>query len=218
MFKRLIAILLLLILAAGLVWGVTVYFDFVSQTIYEESTAHLREIFHQTNQTLYNLVSVNWGRMRLWVPYLSIARSEGEIIDYVNLAKEESNFTDFFFISRNGYYISLDGQEGYLDLRYQLARLILDREPVVINSVVPDKPEIMVFAIPAEPGTYRGFSYEAIVPVEDTVTLESQGDIHNLFQMTPYYWKTPKAGAERLAALDTLTTRISFRIHIFRKL
>ena len=65
---------------------------------------------------------------------------------------------------------------------------------------------------------YESFSYETIVPVEDTVTLESQGDIHNLFQMTPYYWKTPKAGAERLAALDTLTTRISFRIHIFRKL
>ena len=162
MFKRLIAILLLLILAAGLVWGVTVYFDFVSRTIYEESTAHLREIFHQTNQTLYNLVSVNWSRMRLWVPYLSTAQHEAEIIDYVNLAKEESNFTDFFFISRNGYYISLDGQEGYLDLRNQLARLILDREPVVINSVVPDKPEIMVFAIPTKPGSYRGFAYEAI--------------------------------------------------------
>jgi 23S rRNA (guanine745-N1)-methyltransferase len=35
--------------------------------------------------------------------------------------------------------------------------------------------------------------------------------------MTPYYWKTPKEGAERLAKLDTLTTRISFRIHVFRK-
>ena len=65
---------------------------------------------------------------------------------------------------------------------------------------------------------YEGFSYEAIVPVEDTITLESQTDIHALFQMTPYYWKTPRAGAERLAALETLTTRISFRVHIFRKL
>ena len=65
---------------------------------------------------------------------------------------------------------------------------------------------------------YEGFSYEAIVPVEDTITLESQTDIHALFQMTPYYWKTPRAGAERLAALETLTTHISFRVHIFRKL
>ena len=65
---------------------------------------------------------------------------------------------------------------------------------------------------------YEGFAYEAIVPVDDTITLESQTDIHALFQMTPYYWKAPKAGAERLAALDRLTTRIAFRVHVFRKL
>ena len=65
---------------------------------------------------------------------------------------------------------------------------------------------------------YEGFQYEAIVPVEDTITLANQTDIHNLFQMTPYYWKTPKSGSERLAALDTLTTRIAFRVHVFKKL
>lgn len=65
---------------------------------------------------------------------------------------------------------------------------------------------------------YDGFAYEAIVPVDDTITLADQADIHALFQMTPYYWKTPRAGAERLAALDVLTTRIAFRIHIFQKL
>ena len=65
---------------------------------------------------------------------------------------------------------------------------------------------------------YEGFSYEAIVPVEETITLQSQADIHALFQMTPYYWKTPKEGSERLATLEQLTTRIAFRIHVFRKL
>ena len=65
---------------------------------------------------------------------------------------------------------------------------------------------------------YEGFTYEAIVPVDATITLQSQADIHALFQMTPYYWKTPQSGSERLAALDTLDCRISFRIHIFKKL
>ena len=64
---------------------------------------------------------------------------------------------------------------------------------------------------------YEGFTYDAIVPVDDRITLASQADIHALFQMTPYYWKTPKAGAERLAALDRLDCRIAFRIHIFRR-
>ena len=53
--------------------------------------------------------------------------------------------------------------------------------------------------------------------MEADITLENREDIHNLFQMTPYYWKTPKEGAERLSALETLTTRIAFRIHVFRK-
>ncbi len=35
--------------------------------------------------------------------------------------------------------------------------------------------------------------------------------------MTPYYWKTPKAGAERLAALDTLSVTAQFRILCFRR-
>ena len=35
--------------------------------------------------------------------------------------------------------------------------------------------------------------------------------------MTPYCWKTPRAGKERLAALDTLTTTAAFDIHIFER-
>lgn len=64
---------------------------------------------------------------------------------------------------------------------------------------------------------YEGFSYRAIVPVEGAVSLERREDIQNLFRMTPYFWKTPKAGAERLAALDGLEVRISFRVHVFQK-
>ena len=162
MEKRITAMLLSLALIAGLIWAGFVYFGFVTQTIYEESTAHLTEIFHQANQTLYNLVSVNWSRMRMWEPYLGKTESDEEIVDYVNQAREESNFTDFYFISRDGEYLTLTGDRGYLDLRYQLAALILEDQPIVANSVVPDQPEIMVFAIPTEKGCYRGFDYEAI--------------------------------------------------------
>ena len=162
MKKRLTALLLSLVLVAGLIWAGFAYFDFVSQTIYEESTAHLTEIFHQANQTLYNLVSVNWSRMRMWVPYLEKAESDEEVLAYVDQAREESNFTDFYFISRNGEYLTLTGNRGYLDLRDQLPNLILEKQPIVVNSVVPDQPEIMVFAIPAKQGSYRGFDYEAI--------------------------------------------------------
>lgn len=76
-------------------------------------------------------------------------------MEYVEQAREESNFTNFFFISRNGDYITLEGQKGYLDLRNKLEDLIIEQKPIVVNSVVPDKPEIMVFAVPAAPGSFR---------------------------------------------------------------
>ena len=162
MKKRWIALLLVLVLAAGVIWAGSAYFDFVAQTIFDESTAHLTEIFHQANQQLYNLVSDNWSRMRMWAPYIEKTQSDEEIVAYVNQAREESNFTNFYFISRDGKYITLSEDRGYLDLREQLPTLILDDQPIVVNSVVPDKPEIMVFAIPTERGSFRGFDYEAI--------------------------------------------------------
>ena len=76
--------------------------------------------------------------------------------------KEEYQFTDFFFVSRDGSYITLDGEQGYLDLGRMLSQLILEQQPIVANSVVPDKPEIMVFAVPTAKGSYQGFAYEAI--------------------------------------------------------
>ena len=162
MKKRITAMLLSLALAAGLMGAGFTYFGFVSRTIHEESTAHLTEIFRQANQTLYNLVSVNWSRMRMWAPYLGKTESDGEVVAYVDQAREESHFTDFYFISRNGEYLTLTGNRGYLDLRDQLAALVLEDHPIVANSVVPDQPEIMVFAIPVEHGSYLGFDYEAI--------------------------------------------------------
>ena len=65
---------------------------------------------------------------------------------------------------------------------------------------------------------YEGFRYADIVHVKDIITLPCQEDIQALFGMTPYCWKTPRAGKERLAALDSLTTTAAFDIHIFEKL
>ena len=134
----------------------------MEHTIYEESTAHLTEIYHQANQTLYNKVSLNWGVMRMWTPYLESAQSDADVCSFLAQAKGEYHFTDFFFVSRDGSYVALDGERGYLDLGRTLSQLILEQKPIVANSVVPDKPEIMVFAVPTEKGSYQGFDYEAI--------------------------------------------------------
>ena len=66
-----------------------------------------------------------------------------------------------------------------------------------------------------EETAYEGFAYEAIVPVDFTMELDAAA-LQALFRMTPYCWKTPKAGVERMNALDGLNVTASFRIHVFR--
>ena len=160
--KRILAVLAALLLGIGIWTSFVVFTDFMEHTIYEECTAHLTEIYHQANQTLYNKVSLNWGVMRMWTPYLERAQSDADVRSFLAQAKEEYQFTDFFFVSRDGSYITLDGEQGYLDLGRMLSQLVLEQQPIVANSVVPDKPEIMVFAVPTEKGSYQGFDYEAI--------------------------------------------------------
>lgn len=65
---------------------------------------------------------------------------------------------------------------------------------------------------------YPGFAYREIIPVESQFTLPNAAAIQDLFRMTPYAWKTPKSGVERLASLDSLTVTAQFHIHVFQRL
>ena len=81
-----------------------------------------------------------------------------------------------------------------------------------LKQVLYDRP----YENPEEESPYEGFAYEDIVPVEFSMSLTGQA-LPDLFRMTPYCWKTPKAGAERLNALEKLDVTASFRVHVFRK-
>lgn len=80
-----------------------------------------------------------------------------------------------------------------------------------LKQVLYDQP----YENPVKEETYPGFRCLGQEPVETSFLLPDQQSIRDLFCMTPYYWKTPRAGAERLAALDTLPVTAQFRIHCF---
>jgi 23S rRNA (guanine745-N1)-methyltransferase len=49
-------------------------------------------------------------------------------------------------------------------------------------------------------------------------TIGKNEDISNLFLMTPYFWKSPAEGSERLKKLDMLTTDFAFIISVYQKI
>ncbi|MDD6094211.1 MAG: response regulator [Clostridia bacterium] len=162
MRKRLFFVLVAIVLSVGLIMAGGWYYNFVSDTIFTESAAHLTEIYHQVNRTFNGMVGKNWSTMRMWSSYLKDTEDEASVKAFIENAREETGFTDFYFVSKEGEYKTIDGKIGYLDLKSSLPELVLEKKSVVVNSVVPGKPEIMVFAVPASSGTYMGFGYEAI--------------------------------------------------------
>ncbi len=81
-----------------------------------------------------------------------------------------------------------------------------------LKQVLYDRP----YENAEEETLYEGFEYESVVPLEFTMELDNAA-LQDLFRMTPYYWKTPKTGAQRLAALEHLAVTAAFRIHVFRR-
>ncbi len=63
---------------------------------------------------------------------------------------------------------------------------------------------------------YAGFTLLERRSVAGEITVPKEMLAH-LFAMTPYYWKTPRDGAQRLAALELLTTEIAFDFLVFQK-
>lgn len=55
------------------------------------------------------------------------------------------------------------------------------------------------------------------IRLQNEIVLQSQEDIHNLFLMTPYFWRTTREGAQRLAEHETLSTQTEFIIKILKK-
>ena len=162
MRKRLWTVFAAVMMIIGITLFGAQYSNFVSQTIYSESISHLAEIFHQANTSLQYLVNRNWIHLHLWRDYLQDVSDEENIEAFVAHAKEETGFTDFYFISHEGNYRTVSGKTGYLDLKDELPELILQGKDVAVSSVVPGQPQIMVLATPAALGTYEGLDYEAI--------------------------------------------------------
>ena len=70
---------------------------------------------------------------------------------------------------------------------------------------------------PVKREEYPGFIWQSVQEVRGTIHLSCGEDIQALFGMTPYAWKTPKAGREQLAKLEELDTTIGFDLHWYQR-
>ena len=159
-WRRAVAVLLLLtVLISGIC---TRYFSFVSRTFYQESTSHLSEILHKSDNMLNHLVSRNRMLLHLWSDFLDNASSEEQIRSSLNEMKGETGSAALYFLASDGSCMTPDGETGSLGSQIDLNGPFSAGEDVVLNAALPGKPQMLVFACPETQGTYRGFTYDAV--------------------------------------------------------
>ena len=153
------ALLALAVLLGGICYR---YFLFMSQTVYRESTSHLSEILRKSDNMLNHLVSRNQMILHLWNDFLKNASSEEQIRSSLNEMQKETGCAALYFLASDGSCMTQDGEKSSLGSQTDLDAQLFAGEDVVVNAVLPGKPQMLVFACPEMSGTYRGFAYDAI--------------------------------------------------------
>ena len=109
-------------------------------------------------------------------------------LDYANTAKKLSN---------NGFVVSITpGKKHLFALKSHIYETAHDHEPET------------------QPANYKLLD---TVNLEDTITLQNQNEIEQLFMMTPLYWNASQTAKNSVTKLTELTTEIAFDIHIWQK-
>jgi len=138
------------------------YVLFVSQMVYQESTSHLSELVHQSDDMLNQLFSRNRMILHLWGGLLEIASSEEQIRSGMDKMRKEIDCAALYFLASDGSCMTQDGEKSSLGSQTGLGTHLSDGEDVVVNAALPGKPQMLVFVCPEAKGTYRGFTYDAI--------------------------------------------------------
>ena len=156
--KNISLIVLVFIVVAA---GCGAYFSFASKMIYEESSRHLTEIYSQVRNSLRDVVKEKWNLLTVWKQYIMREQDEAVISEFISEQKAKWGFSDFYFISPNGEFCTVDGRKGFFNMHSRISDLMDKKESVVLDVALP-KRELTVFAIPMERASYKGFAYQAI--------------------------------------------------------
>ena len=138
------------------------YLSFVSKTIYAESTEHLEELLHKSNNMLSMIVKKNTSYLHVWNGFLSSDPDDASTQAYLESAQQQLGFAEFYFLSYDGNYMTPSGKTGYLGLQSNLDEQLSDQKDVVLNTALPGQDPMLVFICPETKGIYRGFAYDAI--------------------------------------------------------
>lgn len=168
-YKRITATIIVLLV--GMILVGFEYSSFVGKTVYQESVSHLDEVLGQSNKMLNELVNKNMTYLHMCNEYLDRTSNENDIKNFMEKGKEEIGYSNFYFLTSEGKYKTVTGKTGYLGIQGDLDSQINRGNDIVMNAVLPSKPQMLVFVCPEGSGVYQGFKYDAVAFAYDNTDI-----------------------------------------------
>lgn len=157
---------LFLLAAAIIIVTFIPYTQYMTRQVRNESAQHLEEIFSQVNTTFSSVVSRTWDALDSWEEFIMEKSADEDgwesLTSYMEQQKEAWGFNGFYFLDKDGNYLTLSMENGYFDLGDNLFTLMNDRERIVGSNTMSDGTSIFLFAVPVREKRIGDFEVQAI--------------------------------------------------------
>ena len=166
MLKRVLYVLLLALVVFTACYFGYAYLNNADTLIFMESASHLEEIYSYLGKYISSTNNNSFDSMHLFMTQLEYTLDSGGddqfVSDMVSAWKENLGFKEFYFISRNGELMSIDGKYKRFDLSSSLVDLMINGRDIMTDVSMPGSDGLTLYAIKCRKHKYRSFNYEAI--------------------------------------------------------
>ena len=166
MLKRVLYVLLLALVVFTACYFGYAYLNNADTLIFMESASHLEEIYSYLGKYISSTNNNSFDSMHLFMTQLEYTLDSGGndqfVSDMVSAWKENLGFKEFYFISRNGELMSIDGKYNRFDLSSSLVDLMINGRDIMTDVSMPGSDGLTLYAIKCRKHKYRSFNYEAI--------------------------------------------------------
>lgn len=166
MLKRVLYVLLLALVVFAACYFGYAYLNNADTLIFMESASHLEEIYSYLGKYISSTNNNSFDSMHLFMTQLEYTLDSGSddqfVSDMVSAWKENLGFKEFYFVSRNGELMSIDGKYKRFDLSSSLVDLMINGKDIMTDVSMPGSDGLTLYAIKCRKHKYRSFNYEAI--------------------------------------------------------
>lgn len=137
---------------------------------FDECATHVTEVYKQVTKSFVSIVMQNWQALSDWNERIALLKTDDDIDNYLNTRRNFWRFSQFFFISDDGHYLSMDGDKGKFSLANSFSDDVLNfdrnKKSVFFEELPPHGTlkgsSIAVATFATKRATYKGFEYSAI--------------------------------------------------------